>query len=231
MITISKSRQRLAFGLLAIFAVSIVIYLLPFSSTSPFDADAFPYALDTQVELESFPLAAQQTPHTCWAATLVMVSDYLGHNTNESELVARLGLADRETGFLPSGFVTYANFALNPVGYSVTLLNPGSQTGILEIITEQLSHGLPVMFYFSTLNRWDETQFDTHYSVIYGIDLAAEAVLVANAYGFRESMSFTELFAALDYDNYQGEPLGHLVGRKVGYIENNNLFVLNRVID
>ena len=127
---------------------------------------------------------------------------------------------------LPGEYLSYANMALNPIGCSVSLLNPQSEAEILNIITASLTDGLPVAFFYSAVDDWNKPHYNTHYGIIYGIDIEQKIVKLSNPYGYLDELSFEELFAGLTFQNYESEPFTHLMSRKVGYIKSNNIFVL-----
>ena len=222
--------RTVVLAVLALVVVSaVVVLLLPTGTTEQFDAGAYDFAPDTVLVLDGVPVVAQQTDHTCWAASLIMETSFLGADMSEEEVIDRLGLQSRTSGLLPNAFLTQANNLLTPLGYSVSLLNPDSEAGILNIVTGSLRDGLPVIIYFTSVDDWHRPSFGTHYSVVYGINMMDETVNVSNAYGYDEVMPFAELFDSLSYRNYEAEPFPHLLGRKVGYIKSNNLFVLTQI--
>ena len=115
------------------------------------------------------------------------------------------------------------------MSYSVSLLNPTSQTEILNIITESLENGLPVIFFYSAPDDWNKPKYNTHYGVIFGIDMSKQTVKISNPYGYLEELSFTELFEGMSFQSYESEPFLFHLGRIFGYVKSNNIFVLEFV--
>jgi len=228
----SKRKRRCRiYGIAFCVLILIVLFtLLPFNTTKTFDASDYNYTLDYSIELDDIRVFSQETNHTCYAVSMVILNNYLGVETTEQELIEKLKLQDRGKGMLPSEYLFYANKIFNTANHSVSLLNPKSEAEILNIITASLIDGLPIVFFYATADDWNKPHYNTHYSVIYGIDMEEKIVKLSNPYGFFEELSFEELFNGLTFQTYKSEPFTHLLGRKVGYIKNNNLFVLEEIV-
>ncbi|MDR2957296.1 MAG: C39 family peptidase [Coriobacteriales bacterium] len=212
-----------------VIALSVLIVMLPFDTTKRFDAAEYNYAIDTIVQLDGVPVFTQETNHTCYATSMVVVENYLGVDTTESALLNELSLQNRDTGLIPNEYISHANRAFNPLGYSVSLVNPKSEAMALNIITASLLDGLPVVFYYSVIDDWNKPQFNTHYSVIFGIDMKSQTLMLSNPYGYMEELSFTTFFEGLSFKGFEPESFMHLMGRKVGLIRSNNLFVFSSI--
>jgi uncharacterized protein YvpB len=208
--------------------VGVILAIIGIGADTPLDDnEKYLVVPDAVISLPEFPTVTQQTNHTCWAASLVAVSRYLGNHVTENELVSGLGYQSRNQGFLPNSFTSVAYATLNPMGYEVSQVNPASKSEILNAITVSLQSGMPVIIYYSTLKEWQPPNFDTHYSVIFGIDTASEIVRVSNPYGYQEDMPFSDLFDKLAFRNYGREPFGHRFARTIGLVSANNLFILH----
>lgn len=113
---------------------------------------------------------------------------------------------------------------LGETGYRVRHRVNLSEAEFLEQVAVQLRQGLPVPIYFSTLNPWNEPNYDTHYSVIIGLRAQAKTVVIANAYGYLEELPLTDLLSATNFANFRGMPLDFRLGLFFGVINQNNLF-------
>lgn len=226
-----KYRVRISVILSFVIIAAVIIILLPFDITRKFDENEYNYDLDTFIELSNIPVFSQETDHTCYAVSMVIAMYYLGSPTVESEFIEELGLQDRDSGMIPNEWITLANQAFNPIGYSVTQLNPMSETEILNIVTESLFDDLPVIFYYSAVDDWHKPNYGTHYSVIFGIDMTNETIKISNPYGYLEDLSFVDFFDGLTFRSYKSESFPHLMGRKVGYIKSNSLFNFNKITE
>ena len=221
--------RPIVFVVVLILIAAVIFALLPFDTTREFDESEYSYDLNTFIEMDNIPIFSQETNYTCFAVSQVIARNYLVSPIAESEFIEEFGLRDRTSGMLPNEWKTLANQAFNPYGYSVAQLNPKSEAEILNIITESLLNNLPVVFYYSAVDDWNKPGFNTHYSVIFGIDMSSGTIKISNPYGYLEDLLFAEFFDGLVFRSYESEPLTHLMGRKTGYIKSNNIFVFTRV--
>ena len=206
------------------------IIILPLHTTKVFNADDYNFALDFYIELDDdIPVMSQATNFTCFAVSMAIVRNYFDWETTEESLLRELDMLKMTEGILPNEYLPYANKAFNPLSLSVSMLNPASQAEILSIVTESLVNGLPVLFFYSAVDDWNKPNYNTHYGVIYGIDMSRQIIKISNPYGYLEELSFTELFEGLSFQSFESEPLLFRLGRIVGYIKPNNLFILEKI--
>jgi len=229
----SKLKKRLRF-IVVILIVSITFFLamffMPFRKTKTFVASDYRYGLDYHKELDGIPIMSQETGYTCYAVSMVIVENCFGFETTENSLRSDLGLTNRSTGMLPKDYLTYAKKIFEPQTYSVSLLNPTSQAEILNVISDSLESGLPVVIFYSAKDDWNEPHYNTHYSVIYGIDMKNEIAKTSNPYGYLEELSFTELYDGLDFTSYKAMPFAFRLARKAGIVNSNNIFVFEKIL-
>ena len=222
-----KKTRRIGAGIIAaalLFAAAPVF--LPFDTTKEFRANDYRFASDHSVELDGMPVMSQETDFTCFAVSMAVVRNYFGLETTEDCLLGELDMRSRKGGMLPREYISQVNKALGPLPYAVSLLNPTSQTEILNTITESLENGLPVIFFYSAPDDWNKPKYNTHYGIIYGIDMRNKIIKISNPYGYFEELSFVELFEGLSFRSYKSEPFLFRLGRIFGYIKANNVFVL-----
>ena len=225
-----KKERRIGIGIIALILLfSSILIFLPFDTTKGFDANDYRFASDYYTELADIPIMSQDTNFTCFVVSMAIVRNYFDLETSENSLLSDLDMLNLNEGILPREYISYVNQALAPLSYSVYLINPTSQTEILNIITESLENGLPVIFFYSASDDWNKPKYNTHYGVIYGIDMSKQTVKISNPYGYLEELSFTELFEGLSFQSYESEPFLFRLGRIFGYVKSNNIFVLEIV--
>jgi len=225
-----KRKCIVASAITLVILLFLSIIILPFNMTKTFNADDYYFALDFCIELDDdIPVMSQTTNFTCFAVSMAIVRNYFNFETTEESLLRELDILNLKEGLLPIDYLSYANKAFSPLSFSVSMLNPKSQAEILNIVTESLVNGLPVVFFYSAIDDWFKPKYNTHYGVIYGIDMSKQTVKISNPYGYLEELSFEELFEGLSFQSYESEPLLFHFGRMAGYIKPNNLFVLEIV--
>lgn len=219
-------RTTIAVALALAFILFLLFLILPINITKKFDINEYSYGAGFSIELDQIPAVKQQTGYTCYAVSMVIARTYLGLETTENELLAELELQDRSSGMIPREYLPFAQEALGALSYSITLSNPKSETEILNLITGSLTEGFPVIIYYSTMDDWNKPRYNTHYGVIYGVDMKKHVVKLSNPYGYLAELPFEEFFKGLAFGNYENEPFFHRLGRVTGYIKCNNLFLL-----
>ena len=224
-----KKRQRYIVVILIVFIIlSSAMFFMPFSKTKTFAASDYRYGLDFHKELDGIPIMSQETGYTCYAVSMAIVKNCFGVETTENGLRSDLGLLNRSTGMLPKKYLTYAKKIFEPLSYSVSLVNPTSQAEIMNVISDSLESGLPVVIFYSAKDDWNKPHDNTHYAVIYGLDMKNEIVKTSNPYGYLEELSFVELYDGLDFTSYKAMPFSFRLARKVGIVKSNNIFVFEK---
>ena len=215
-----------------IFTMCIAFITLCFSCATPkiSESENYIYDLDYNTELKNIPVMSQKTGFTCYAVSMAIVTTHLGFPTTEHELLSGLNLLTRTKGMIPNEYFSYFNKLLKPLEYSVLLLNPKSETELLNNIIHSLENELPVVFFYSAKDDWNNKIYNTHYSVVYGINTKNKTVKISNPYGYLEELSFDELFNGLNFKSYESEPFTFWLGRKTGIIKQNNLFILEKTM-
>lgn len=227
-----RTKMKLALPIVLTSAIILVVLLLlfvPLSSTKIFDANEYNYSLSYSKELDNIPVISQKTAYTCYAVSMSIVEVYLGFDVTEQDLLNELGFQDRKEGLLPAEYLSNAKKVFDPLSYSISLLNPKSEAEILNIITASLMNDLPVIIFYASEDEWNRPKYNTHYSVIYGIDMERETIKLSNPYGYLQELSFAELYDGLDYESYVSQPFTFRLGRIAGVIHENNIFVLEHI--
>jgi hypothetical protein len=179
--------------------------------------------------LSNVKAVKQEYSYSCGPTSLTIMYNYIVGIATEKEIKKIIGTEDRQHGMLPNEYIDYANRLFNPEGYIVHLVNASTNNEVMNTIVNYLKEGMPIAIYYSTTNDWDKPNYDTHYSVIYGIDIERQIIYLANSYGYNEEITITELINGLAFTNYKNEPIMHKFARLVGIIKKNNLIVLDHI--
>lgn len=201
---------------------------MPFRETEKFSSSEYNFNDNYELKLNDIPVISQQTSYTCGATSLAIVKNKLGYESSEQSILNELDLLESTSGMLPNKYLENANKIFNPINYNVILKNTKSDSETLNIISSSLENKLPVAAMISTQDDWDKPNFNTHYVVVYGIDMKNKVVNISNPYGYLEELSFEKFFDGLDFSNYEMQPLEFKLARKVGIIKTNNLFLLKQ---
>ncbi len=227
-----KAHPKVKLAVLSLLFLAVLLLamlFMPFEETAAFNADDYHYGMAYSKQLPHIPVLSQETGYTCYAVSMAIVKTYLGAETTEQDLRSELALSERTGGMLPNAYLDYAGKAFQPLNCSVALVNPTSETEILNAISASLELSLPAVIFYSAKDDWNEPHYNTHYAVVYGIDMKNEVVSISNPYGYLEQLSFAELFDGLDFVSYKAEPLLFRLGRRFGVIKKNSIILFEKV--
>ncbi len=101
-------------------------------------------------------------------------------------------------------------------------------TELIDKVYKSLASGVPVPFEWAAKK---DGQWTLHYSIITGLDLAADKIIIANPYGYVEEISIEEFLSRTSFDSYEKMPLFIKLGFAYGVFEKNALFILTRTRD
>ena len=96
-------------------------------------------------------------------------------------------------------------------------------TKLIDKVYDSLAAGVPVPFEWAAKKGEEWT---LHYSLITGLDISADKIIVANPYGFVEEISIQEFFDRTSFDAYEKMPLFIRLGFAYGVFEKNAVFIL-----
>jgi len=80
---------------------------------------------------------------------------------------------------------------------------------MIRNIHSSLNNNNPVLISFGAPNPYNKPFYDFHASVVYGINLNNETILIANAYGYLEEISLTEFLNRMSVTEIDKYPLIH----------------------
>jgi len=188
-----------------------------------------PYTKENNYEkkMKGIPVFKQGYSYSCNLTAIAVLRKFLGSDVDEAAITKILKLEERRKGMLPHEFLYYANEAFSDTPYSIIQKNIWNRDEIIDEIIISLELNLPITMYYSTVNEWNKPNFDTHYSVIYGISTPRRIIFISNSYGYLQELSFEDFFNGLAYLNYKKEPFFHQLARFLKIIRPNNLFFLH----
>ena len=98
-------------------------------------------------------------------------------------------------------------------------------TVLIDKVYESLAAGVPVPFEWAAKK---DDEWTLHYSIITGLDLPADKIIIANPYGFVEEISIEEFLSRTSFSSYEKMPLFIKLGFAYGIFEKNAVFILER---
>ena len=96
-------------------------------------------------------------------------------------------------------------------------------TQLIDKVYESLAAGVPVPFEWAAKKN---DQWTLHYSLITGLNVPADKIVIANPYGYVEEISIEEFLSRTSFDSYEKMPLFIRLGFAYGVFEKNAVFIL-----
>jgi len=180
---------------------------------------------DNGATLSGFELYKQETPMSCGAASARMVLSYLGMEVTEEELRGKMKL-NKRIGILPFMLKKGLNNILREKGSELTAVEKSGEELPLQIIKESLRDDRPVIASFLAENHFRPGTLVGHYSVIIGLDEDNNEIMLANPFGWEETMSVSEFKEKAAYDAGRKTPFAVKAGKFLGLLKPHTLWVL-----
>ena len=144
------------------------------------------------IELNHISVKKQPDAVTCGITAVTVMSNYYNNTDYEAnDLIAKHNSKGNTDGpellrrELP--------------GRNITFKSNGLNDEMIGDIHASLKSNNPVMVYFGAPNPYNEPFYDSHGSVVYGLNLDIETITIANSYGYREEISLVAFLNRMSY--------------------------------
>lgn len=107
--------------------------------------------------------------------------------------------------------------------YSTTMYKYLSNTELIDRVYNSLLNGIPVPFEWTAKNN---NEWTLHYSLIVGMDIPNDKVIIANPYGYMEDLTLREFLDRTSFEAYENMPIFLKLGFAFGIFEKNTIFVV-----
>ena len=199
-ITLPSKKRKVRKNILLITVLLLVLFfiyvLLPVNIEVYMNDDSLSSAIGSlhprRIELNGISIKEQPDSTTCGITTVTVISNYFNctayevndllnkynsKGTTDTAELLQLELSEREVNFISN----------------VT------NDKMIRDIHASLNRGNPVVVYFGAPNPYNKPFYDSHASVIYGINLDSKTITIANSYGFSEEISLVDFLNRMSY--------------------------------
>lgn len=107
--------------------------------------------------------------------------------------------------------------------YSTTMYKYLSNTELIDKVYNSLLNGIPVPFEWAAKNN---NEWTLHYSLIVGMDIPNDKVIIANPYGYMEDLTLKEFLDRTSFEAYENMSIFLKLGFAFGIFEKNTIFVV-----
>lgn len=157
---------------------------------------------------------------SCGYATIEMFSKWNNNVITEEDLYKQYGKVTTSTG---TSFCKEMNKQFPE--YVTTKYSYMNNTSLLKTIYTSLNNGIPVPIEWAADY---EGEWTLHYSLVTGIDLANDNVVVANPYEYIEGLTIKEFLNRTSFNAYENMPFYFKLGFAFGFFEKNTVFIVER---
>lgn len=155
---------------------------------------------------------------SCGYAVIEMFAAWAGKDITEESLYSEYGKVVTSTG---KSFCREMNMQFSD--HKTTMHKYLTDAELIKKVYTALSSGYPVPFEWAAKY---EDEWTLHYSLITGMDIAGDKVVIANPYGYYEEISIDEFVKRTTYEAYSDMPLFIKLAFAVGIFEKNTIFVV-----
>lgn len=171
-----------------------------------------------QKEIQITGIDVKTQEISCGYAIIEMISTWKQKNITEKSLFDQYGKVVTSTG---KNFCSEMNKQLPELTTNmyVNLTN----TELIDKIYDSLLNGMPVPFEWAAQYNGEWT---LHYSLIVGINIPDNRIVIANPYGYIENINTNEFLNRTSFSAYENMPFYIRLGFVFGVFERNAIFIM-----
>lgn len=216
--------KKILFIIITVFAVISFIVIaaltaLHIRTNAMFDDYASVYGnekYNSSVSVDNVNVIKQDV--SCGYAVIEMFSVWNGQCITEESLYEEYGKVVTSTG---QTFCDEMNKQFP--AYHTTMYKYLSNTELIDKVYESLSKGIPVPFEWAAEY---EDEWTLHYSLITGLDVVNDKIVVANPYGYIEELTLKDFLDRTSFETYSDMPLYFKLAFAFGIFEKNTIFIV-----
>ena len=157
---------------------------------------------------------------SCGYAVIEMIAKWNNDDISEQSLFDKYGKVVTSTG---KSFESEMN-KLFPE-YKTTMYKYLKNTELIDKVYNSLVNNIPVPFEWAA--KYND-EWTLHYSLITGIDIKNDKIIINNPYGYKEEISIKEFLDRTSFNSYENMPLFFKLGFNFGLFEKNTIFIIEK---
>lgn len=170
---------------------------------------------EAAVYIENIAVVKQEV--SCGYAVLEMFSQWTGQSITEEGLYSEYGKVVTSTG---QAFCNEMNKQFPE--YHTVMYQYLKNTELIDKLYDSLSKGHPVPIEWAALC---ENEWTLHYSLVIGMDIPNDTVVIANPYGYYEEISVNDFLKRTSFEAYSDMPFYLELAFAFGVFEKNTIFI------
>jgi hypothetical protein len=213
--------------LLSVLLIFTYIVLRPYDVEIYTSTDGISNAIASlqpkAIELNNISVKTQPTPTTCGITTVTIISNYFNNTDYEAnDLIEKYSIT--AGGASDSDLMEWLREELPE--RTIAYKSNGTDEEMIRDIHASLNDNSPVMISFAAPNPYNEPYYDFHGSVVFGIDLDNETIMIANSYGYIEAISLVDFLNRMSFTEIDKFPLGHRFMMKIKGVDRNGYHIV-----
>lgn len=156
---------------------------------------------------------------SCGYAVMEMISNWSNNKITEKVLFDKYGKVVTSSG---KNFEKEMNKQFTM--FDTKMYKYLKNSELIDKVYESLSKGIPVPFEWAA--KYND-EWTLHYSIIYGMDVKNDLIVIANPYGYVEEISIKEFLDRTSFKAYKNMPIYFKLAFSIGLFEKNTIFIIN----
>ena len=148
--------------------------------------------------MDNISIKAQaEASNSCGITTVTVVSNYYNNTDYEPNVLIEKYNVNISKGSSGNDMIEWLQSELP--GKSITFKSNGTDEEMIRDIHTSLTNDNLIVVFFGAPNPYNEPYYDSHASVVYGINLDSETIIIANSYGYREEIPLVDFLNRMSY--------------------------------
>ena len=171
------------------------------------------------VGVENIEVITQEV--SCGYAVIQMFSAWKGGSVTEQSLFEQYGKVVTSTG---NSFCKEFNKQFPE--YQTQIYKYLKNSELIDKVYKSLADGIPVPFEWAAKYH---DEWTLHYSLVIGMDIANDTVMIANPYGYIEQLSIKDFLDRTSFQAFKNMPFFYRLAFAFGVFEKNTIFIAKRI--
>jgi len=177
------------------------------------------------IELDNIKIKAQPYNGVCGITSVTVVSNYFNNTDYEAnDLIQKYNATSG--GSNNDDMKKWLQGEM-PEKKIVNKSNETNKDMIRDIHTSLYDNN-PIVVSFGAPNPYNEPYYDFHSSVVFGINLDNETIIIANSYGYREEISLVDFLNRMSFTEIEKYPTVQQFSLKRNRMDKNDYFLIKQ---
>lgn len=175
------------------------------------------------IELDNIKIKAQPYNGVCGITSVTVVSNYFNNTDYEAkDLIEKYNITSG--GSNNDDMKKWLQEEMHEK--KIVHKSNGTNEEMIRDIHTSLYDNNPIVVSFGAPNPYNEPYYDFHSSIVFGINLDNETIIIANSYGYREEISLVDFFNRMSFTEIDKYPPVQQFSLKRNRMDKNDYFLI-----